>query len=121
MSEFESSLRVEEITDVDWKILEPFRYRSDLLGAIIEVPTGFVTDFASCPIARQWAHRDAVIHDYLYQTHLTTKIRADRIFLEAMKVDGIWFWKRHLMFQAVFAFGWTAYASGPSRFKKLGN
>lgn len=117
MSKFLTELVVEELTDTNWKIIEPFLYQSDIFGGIIEIPVGFPTDFASFIIARQWAHRAAVIHDYLYATHVTSKIMADRIFLEAMKLDGIWLWKRQLMFDAVFLFGWSSYTSGPSRLK----
>lgn len=121
MSQFVTPLVVEELSDTMWKLKEPFVYQSDLFGGLIEIPTGFVTDFASCIVARQWAHRGAVCHDFLYQSHWTSKIKADRIFLEAMKLDGIWLWKRQLMFDAVVLFGWSSYASGPSRYKVLGS
>lgn len=121
MSTFVTELDTREIDDTSSWVLSDFVYESDVFGGIIRVQRGFVTDFSSFPIARQWAHRGAVIHDYLYQTHLTSKIEADRIFLEAMKLDGIWFWKRQLMFNTVLVAGWWAYHTGPKRFKKLGN
>lgn len=121
MPKFLTELDTREITDETAEVLADFKYDSDIFGGTICVSKGFVTDFASFPIARQWAHRGAVIHDYLYQTHLTPKVKADRIFLEAMKLDGIWFWKRQLMFNAVLVAGWWAYHTGPKRFQKLGN
>lgn len=122
MAKFLTDLVVKELTDIQWQLKEPFRYQSNIFGGvngIIEVPRGFVTDFASCPIARQWAHRGAVIHDFLYQRHLVSKYKADRIFLEANKKDGIWLWKRQLMYWGVVFGGWNAYATGPDRFKIL--
>lgn len=121
MPKFLTELDTREITDTTAQLLEDFKYNSDLYPGTIIVPKGFVTDFASFPIARQWAHRGAVIHDFFYQTHLVGKITADRIFLEAMKADGIWLWKRQLIFQAVLVAGWWSYHTGPRRFQVLGN
>lgn len=119
MPKFLNELDTREITDSTAQLLADFKYDSDIYGAIITVPKGFVTDFASFPIARQWAHRGAVVHDYLYQTQAVSKIKADRVFLEAMKADGIWFWKRQIMFYAVIIGGLSAYNSGPMRLRIL--
>ena len=100
-----------------WELGEPFRYR---LGApddsaFVEVPTGFVTDFASVPRPLWWwiapwgRHgRAAIVHDYLYQRGLVVepsgerrrprRLECDRIFRQAMEVldDSIfsrhWLW-----------------------------
>ena len=62
----------------------------------IVVPEGFETDLASVPrvpiIFSLWgakAHREAVIHDYLYRIDANPDVKravADRVFLEAMGV-----------------------------------
>jgi hypothetical protein len=59
----------------------------------IDIPAGFVTDFASVPQIF-WSiipptgtkTRAAVIHDYLYTAHPQGRPWADKVFLEAMKV-----------------------------------
>ena len=60
----------------------------------------------------------AVIHDYLYQTRLTSKLMADLIFYEAMIVAGTQKWKAALMYVAVLLFGWPAYWRGRIKDKR---
>lgn len=79
-----------------WRLLAPLSYRSQLLGALITVPAGFITDFASVPrlpltylLAGDKAHEAAVVHDYLYTTHAVdgqavTRAQADAVFREAI-------------------------------------
>lgn len=81
MSRFLAPLRVEPIGKrgwgpfkrTVWRLLAPLDYASDLLGTVIAVPQGYVSDFASVPRflpiswylagdTGQWA---AVVHDYL--------------------------------------------------------
>jgi len=62
----------------------------------VDVPTGFVTDFASIPrpfwsLLRpegEYAYA-AIVHDFLYWTQTSSREVADRIFLLAMKDFGI--------------------------------
>ncbi len=80
----------------------------------IHVPMGFITDFASIPrifwiiIGHPTGEygKAAVIHDYLYYKQTTTRRYADRIFLEAMKVLEVSWWRRRAMWLAVRSFGW---------------
>lgn len=79
-----------------WKLLAPLVYASDLVGTV-DVPMGFVTDFASVPrlplaflAAGDHAHQAAVIHDWLYTTHAVggqaiTRAQADAVFEEAIR------------------------------------
>jgi hypothetical protein len=102
-----------------YKLLAPLRYYSTLLDREIEVPTGFVTDFASVPaVARvfisghgkdRWA---ATVHDYLYSILAYDRKTADRVFLEAMEVSGVGLIKRRAMYRAVRTGGWMFYAKG---------
>lgn len=79
------------------------------------VPIGFITDGASIPKIF-WSlvgspftglyRRAALIHDYLYFTQTTKRSYADKVFLEAMKVLGVSWWKRRLMWVAVRVGGW---------------
>lgn len=101
-------------------------YVSRIYGGRFVVPAGFVTDFASVPripvvymVFGNRAHREAVVHDYLYQTHLVKKTTADRIFLEAMKARGKSLWVRWGMYAGVTVGGWGPYKSGPKRYRIL--
>lgn len=92
------------------------------------MPAGFVTDFASVPRVPvvytafgDRAHRESVVHDYLYQTHLVKKGVADRIFLEAMKTRKKSLWVRLGMYWGVVLGGFSSYRSGPRRFTVLQN
>ena len=133
MAAFLSSLKTEQVPgrpgDTDpkenvWRLLAALIYWSDVAEREIWVPKGFVTDFASVPrlpvaymLAGNTAHGPAVVHDYLYGTHLFPKAMADNIFYEAMGVWGEPQWRRSLMYRAVSWFGGSAYASGPARFE----
>lgn len=108
----------------------------------ITVPAGFVTDFASIPrlfwrILPPWGsyNRAAVVHDFLYHTHYTTRAEADLIFLWLMKeLDELrdeqeakqqrklrrvrrWARKRRrqIMYRAVRWFGGRSWRNGPKK------
>jgi len=97
-----------------FKLNIPFRYVTDIdpksfgyddagleldpetgLHRLIVVPAGFVTDFASTPKSL-WSvappigrhSKGALIHDWLYTKHLEGRPWADRVFLEAMELNG---------------------------------
>ena len=98
--------------------LEKFSYDVGREGSdnTITVPKGFYTDFASIPrlcqmlISPVGRHvKAAVIHDYLYQNKKPTRKEADKIFLEAMKVLGVAWWRRWIMYRAVRHFGGSSY------------
>src|SRR5690348_12260167 len=65
-----------------WQLTTAFDYESALAG-LIRVPVGFVTDFASVP-RFFWRvlpptgryGKAAVVHDYLYGSHLVAKATA---------------------------------------------
>ncbi len=87
-------------------------------GKKIEVPAGFVTDFASVPqifwnVLPPWGRygKAAVLHDYLYATALFERSRCDKILLEAMGVLGVSWITRWTIFLAVRAGGWAAWDS----------
>lgn len=127
MSSFTSELKVSPINDSKWSVLESFVYYIGEKGSrdFVEVPPGFVTDFASIPrilwtILPPWGKygKAAVVHDYLYTAHSrkqvtetdkidvpVTRSEADRIFLEAMEVLGVNKFTRYSMYYAVRIFG----------------
>ena len=101
-----------------WILDSPLIYQSDMLGKI-EVPAGFETDFASVPrvpIAYMFygdrAHREAVIHDYLYRCDSSPKVAfstANDVFFEAMKCRGKNWFIRFPMFLGVKFGGYSSY------------
>ena len=101
-----------------WILDSSLIYESDIVGPV-SVPAGFETDLASVPrlivIYELWGnrcHREAVIHDYLYRQDSVpqaSKLQADRVFLEAMRVRGNPFYIRWFMFAGVAAFAWMSF------------
>jgi len=80
---------------------------------VITVPEGFMTDLASIPPVARWLipklgkhAQAAVLHDYLYTYKPFERKKCDLIFLEAMKVLRVSFWKRHVMYRAVRLAWW---------------
>jgi len=125
---FLSALQVARLPDGQWRLLAPLRYQSAVLGALIEVPTGFLTDLASVPrlplaylLAGDTAHEAAVVHDHLYQVQRCTRAQADAVLYEAMAVTGEPAWRRWLMWSAVRTGGWWAWRTGPRRYSRLLN
>ena len=133
------------IDDERFMLLSDLQYQSALLGGVITVPKGFVTDFASVPRVPfiyeafgDRAHHESVVHDFLYQTHeiplevivevtneikivitLIGKAKADYIFKEAMICRKKPFYIYEGMYIGVVLGGASSYASGPKRFKIL--
>jgi hypothetical protein len=88
----------------------------------ITVPHGFVTDFASVPrafwhVIPPWGKYSlaAVVHDYLYFTGEVSRKAADQVFLEQMRLLGVPWWKRRLMYYAVRWFGGAAWENNRKR------
>lgn len=97
-----------------WVTSKSFEYETEA-GWSVEVPAGYSTDLDSVPripIAYAWlkgrATKSAVVHDWLYYNKHDRK-EADKIFLEAMKAEGVAAWRRWPIYSAVRAFGWIAY------------
>lgn len=100
MSQFLSEL-VEKLADPHhgdgtglWELTEDFQYYSTLLRHTVVVPRGFTHDHASVPrVPLLYAnfgnryHRQGVVHDYLCREGYIKRSKADRVFLEAMRVQ----------------------------------
>ncbi len=110
---FPLPLIVKHIDGEMWELMEPFEYITKK-NEVIKVPIGFLSDFASIP---RFFYRmigpptgrygpSAIVHDYLYHTKKYTRRKSDAIFLEAMGVLGVPWWKRRTMWLAVRAAGW---------------
>ena len=119
MTSFTKPLIVKKI-DKGWVVQSNFEYHVGEEGSHerIKIPIGFCTDFASVPrlfwmiIPPDGRYTQAaVVHDYLYSQLgnlgkiAYTRGECDGIFLEAMKVLKVPFWKRRVMYRAVRIFG----------------
>jgi hypothetical protein len=120
MSTFTDDLVVSPLADGrKWELRCAFDYHvgSEDSPDVIHVPLGFVTDFASVPQIF-WSilpptgkyGKASVIHDYLYQSKIRSRMQADAIFHEAMLVLKVPKWKAGLMYWAVRCFGWLGYS-----------
>lgn len=99
MSRFTNMLLVSPLPDgKTWIIRSDFGYDIGEEGSkeAINVPIGFMTDFASVPrilwgVIPRWGKygNAAVVHDYMYWQQAYPRKRADQIFLEGMKVLGV--------------------------------
>lgn len=123
---FLTPLRVEQVAPDLWMTLSESVYQSAVLGARIIIPAGFVTDFASTPrvpvaflIAGGCGHHAAVVHDFLYVSHVTTRAIADAVFGEALGVVGVASWRAALMVTAVRVFGQSAWDAHVQRVAAL--
>jgi hypothetical protein len=116
MSTFTSRLLLEPLDDGRrWVLAEKFGFWTgeDIgQGKYIEVPEGYVTDFASVPrvfwpIIAPWGRygKASVLHDYLYNEKSLSRKEADKIFLQGMKVLGTKSWRRFCIYYAVKLFG----------------
>jgi len=118
MSSFTQPLVTKHLPGRLFEVYVEFEYH---LGAypsdsVVKVPKGFVTDLASIP-RLLWVvlppigkyDQAAALHDYYYQNAISTKLIADRIFLEALEVLKIPKWKRKLMYLLVRLFGKGSY------------
>jgi hypothetical protein len=111
----------------------PNRNRGPLKFAPVEVPKGFVTDFASIPRIfysmyrpdGEYAHA-AVVHDYLYWAQSVSRNDADEIFKIAMEDLEISPANVLILYHAVATFGASAWennkrakAAGEKRILKV--
>lgn len=118
MAKFLTELDTREVTDKVRMLLAPLIYESDLVGRIV-VPERFFTDFASVPripiVFMLWgdrAHREAVIHDYLYRIDSSPAVScsmANKVFNEVMVCRGKERKVRLPMYWGVVLGGWTAH------------
>lgn len=119
MSKFNTSLLINQITDVVFELTAPLVYESDILKCIITVPVGFQSDGASVPrvpiayiLFGGRAHHESVLHDYLFckdSKPVVPFMQANRVFLEAMKCRNKNWYIRWPMFSGVVIGGHPYY------------
>ena len=115
---YKSKLVVRPLDDgVSWVLEQDFYFTLDNHG-LLYAREGFCFDFASIPKILQWfeqpatgKHRYAAfVHDWLCYKGFMTRYEADLVFLKFMKLDGVSWWKRNLMFAAVRLGGWLPWS-----------
>lgn len=123
-------LKISRFRDPMYFLIAPISWEPNLAQAgkyqSVEVPTGFVTDFASIPdvlfsVLRadgEYAYA-AVVHDYLYWTQERPREEADEIFRLAMQDLQVGAVTITAIYQAVRTFGGSAW-KGNARLKQSG-
>jgi hypothetical protein len=103
-------VKVEEVDDNNWRLLEGFDYRGNV--ETFHVPAGQATDFASVPRVFAWFMprygrytKAAILHDYLWRelaAHGELRyVDADGIFRRAMRELDVPFLRRWILWGAV--------------------
>lgn len=139
-AKFLTELETRQLNDKEVVLLAPLRYQSAILGGIVEVEKGFVSDGSSVPRVpfAYWfyggrAHHEGVLHDRFYRSpnheirvlypdgsNLSTFIPknvADTVFAEAMCVREKGIFLRGPMYWGVKFGGMSSYITGPKRFR----
>ena len=109
-------LKLEDLADGRRaRLLEAFEVRLPD-GRLVQVPAGFVVDFASTPRIlwsilppRGRYSRAAVVHDWLYRTQGVSRKYADDVFLWMMEELEVPLWKRRVMYRGVRVWGWRTW------------
>ena len=112
-----SKLLVKDLMNGKFELVGDYVYQIEEYS--IRVPKGFVTDYASIPrifrpiVLPYGKHSGAsVVHDYLYSKGCNLNIerkKADKIFLEILKEEGVNPILARLMYVAVRIFGKIRY------------
>lgn len=105
-----------------WELLCDLVFDSSAFGQVT-AKAGFVTNCASVPripvaflLLGGYAKKPSALHDHLYSfPGEMTREQCDKIFLEAMKADGVSAWRRNAMYIAVRAFGGKHFVTGKIR------
>ena len=101
-----------------WYLRETLIWRSRMLPHAVQVPAGFVTDFASIPRVFWWLLPTwegygpaAIVHDYLYWHQPVARAVADRAMFEAMTDQKVGWVKRQIIYRTLRAAGWMTWWS----------
>ena len=133
----EMTLDVTTGNGADDILLEPLIF-DRLDGSVVRAPIGSTTDGLSTPkIVRLLPGYDStgedwfsgVLHDAAYRNQLEilckptqfwakarfTQKQCDKLILEAMLLQGVGFWRRHIIYRALRLFGWIAFRRDRAR------
>ncbi len=115
MSSFTKPLIVKFIDGKYWELYNEFDFLfidKNGIKRTIEIPCGFITDFASIPrpfwpIIKPTGliAKAAIVHDYLYANKIFDRKTCDEIFYIAMRAADVSHWKAYICYLAVRLFG----------------
>ena len=74
------------------KLYEPFKYYSEVLQCIVDIPKDFICDFESVPIAKGSSKRAGTLHDYFCRIDsvpVVTKQQAADVYFEAQECKDV--------------------------------
>lgn len=100
----------------------PLLFDSTVLGKIVTVPAGFISDYASVPrvpVVFEIFGGDigdnpaAVVHDFLYSQGLVPRADCDAVFREALRACGMSAWRATAMYWGVRIGGESHYVMQP--------
>lgn len=105
----------------NFRVVSPFGFWTPRTG-LVSVPKGFITDLASIPRVF-WNllppfgkyTNAAIVHDYLYRTHLCSRAMADYVIWQGMRASRVGFAVRLLIWGNVRLFGWIAWRDDARR------
>lgn len=113
---FTSDLVIKKVGDQVYDLVEPLVWEDG--KCIIQVNPKFDFDAISIPKIF-WsivdspftgkAVKPATLHDALYASEYFPREICDVLFLKAMESEGVGYFKRYAMYNAVRAFGWTVW------------
>ena len=113
---FTTKLNMEVIGEQAYEVKSPMVWEDE--ECIIQVNPLFDFDGASVPQCL-WSfglspmtggyQRSACLHDALYASEYFDRAMCDELFLKAMESEGVGYFKRYAMYNAVRAFGWTVW------------
>jgi hypothetical protein len=118
---FLTPLRTEEVGRWDRLVLTDLSLQDDILGRI-DVPAGYVTDFASIrflhnvflfvlyALVAGYGNAAATVHDWLYDHGSCTRAQADALIYRALRASGIARWRAWLFWAGVRIGAWRAFA-----------
>lgn len=104
----------------EWELQQPVRW-NDWRGRLrVDIPPGYRFDLASVPRGLWWliapfelSTLAPLVHDYLFEMRGRTpkqklsRRQVDRVFLRAMRHEGIPYWRRTLAYLGVRIGGWV--------------
>lgn len=101
------------------RLTSALHFASDIMKAVVVVPTGYRTDLGTVPrlpfaylFFGNVGDEAAVIHDYLYESRQVPRKVADAVFAEALACMGVPAWQRGPMWLAVRTLGHKHYGTG---------
>lgn len=105
---FQTELETRVVSENKFKLLKPLKYNSALSIKQIIVPEGFITNFASFILVK-FGEKSSTLHDHLYDGRMFDRAKCDKIFLEALKSEGVSFARRWACYIGVRVWGWNHY------------